>query len=511
MGEWRGGANDRPRRRSCWRRYRYDANGSSSSVFESKAFSLLSVGSPQAATIAEEDVADEDEDDGVSGDGGGEATTIDGRSSPPRRTGTSNSVYEDDKIFDLLGGAEAVVVPSANDDKIFDLLGGRESIATGTSTADVDAAANHENVFDFPGGGGGGGNTAANATTAVAPTDKENKIVLQEVCEGELAAASATGTADVFFAQQLVKDGRSVSKSDGFGDGKPGSISETTTAYKDVEMSSAFDEPSSTSSTCVVRTISKEELLPMPQSPPPSEESGEIEELRRLIRIEQQLIEEEQQRIAQGTNQLRSIIQHVQFIENETLEVEKALDAERANLFRSELRLEANRIQLLRRLRLIFPIRVMPINTPLNPPNFPRHQFTIANLPFPCDIHTPIVSDDQVSAALGLVCHMVSLTSKYLGIPLRYALICKFSRSAVLFLGGEGNNNGNKTTTTTSRTVYPLFRERGVIDREQLDYGLTLLDRNVNCLLRIRNVGFRNEWNLLAKIDRLFAHVIDGE
>jgi hypothetical protein len=183
----------------------------------------------------------------------------------------------------------------------------------------------------------------------------------------------------------------------------------------------------------------------------------------------------------------------------------------RANLFRSELRLEANRIQLLRRLRLIFPIRVMPINTPVNPPNYPRQQFTIANLPFPCDIHTPIVSDDQVSAALGLVCHMVSLTSKYLGIPLRYALICKFSRSAVLFLGGEGNNNGNKTTTTTSRTVYPLFRERGVIDREQLDYGLTLLDRNVNCLLRVRSVGFRNEWNLLAKIDRLFAHVIDGE
>jgi hypothetical protein len=56
-----------------------------------------------------------------------------------------------------------------------------------------------------------------------------------------------------------------------------------------------------------------------------------------------------------------------------------------------------------------------------------------------------------------------------------------------------------------------LFRERGVIDREQLDYGLTLLDRNVICLLRVRKVGFRNDWHLLAKIDRLFGHVIDGE
>lgn len=178
---------------------------------------------------------------------------------------------------------------------------------------------------------------------------------------------------------------------------------------------------------------------------------------------------------------------------------------ERVSLFRAEIRLEANRIQLLRGLRRIFPIRVQSINTPVNPPNYPRQQFTIADLPFPDDVHTPVVSDDQISTALGHVCQMVSLVSKYLGIPLRYALVCKFSRSAILFLGGE-RGNGND-----SRTVYPLFRERGVIDREQLDYGLTLLDRNVICLLRVRKVGFRNDWHLLAKIDRLFGHVIDGE
>ena len=45
--------------------------------------------------------------------------------------------------------------------------------------------------------------------------------------------------------------------------------------------------------------------------------------------------------------------------------------------------------------------------------------------------------------------------------------------------------------------MYPLFRERGVIDREQLDYGLMLLERDVNCLLRTRNVPFRSEWNVL--------------
>ena len=48
------------------------------------------------------------------------------------------------------------------------------------------------------------------------------------------------------------------------------------------------------------------------------------------------------------------------------------------------------------------------------------------------------------------------------------------------------------------------------IDREQLDYGLLLLERNVNCLLRVRNVPFRNEWNVLAKMEKLLLHIIEG-
>ena len=59
--------------------------------------------------------------------------------------------------------------------------------------------------------------------------------------------------------------------------------------------------------------------------------------------------------------------------------------------------------------------------------------------------------------------------------------------------------------------VYPLFRERGVVDREQLDYGLMLLERDVDCLLSVRGVEFRPEWNALAKVDRLLTHVLEGE
>lgn len=62
-----------------------------------------------------------------------------------------------------------------------------------------------------------------------------------------------------------------------------------------------------------------------------------------------------------------------------------------------------------------------------------------------------------------------------------------------------------------SKVVYPLFRERGVIDREQLDYGLLLLERNVDCLCSMRGVKVGPEWNVLAKMDKLLIQVIDGE
>lgn len=145
----------------------------------------------------------------------------------------------------------------------------------------------------------------------------------------------------------------------------------------------------------------------------------------------------------------------------------------------------------------------------MNPPNCSQHQYTIASLPLPDDIHNPTVTDDQVSTALGFLCHLVSLTSKYLAISLRYTLVCKFSRSAVLF--DQGRDNTGKTSSSNHKVVYPLFRERGAIDREQLDYGLVLLERNVHCMLRMRGVEFRSEWNVLAKMDKLMMQVIEGE
>ena len=142
-------------------------------------------------------------------------------------------------------------------------------------------------------------------------------------------------------------------------------------------------------------------------------------------------------------------------------------------------------MHLLRQLLAIFPIEMVPSQTQNSAE--PSHHYVIANLPLPKDIHSQSVTDEQISTALGFTCHALSLTSKYLAIPLRYQMVCKFSRSAIFSDQG-------------TRAVYPLFRERGVIDRQQLDYGVLLLERNIQCLFNTRNLSFNPHHCLLEKL-----------
>jgi hypothetical protein len=324
----------------------------------------------------------------------------------------------------------------------------------------------------------------------------------------------------------LLEDGRDNNNNNSMVVANNGSSTAIAHAAKEDKIidSTNMNGNSSTASDNVQPLSSTVDELPLlPQSIPESNKAMKIEKLRQLIQIEQQLLHHDEQRIIEGRKQLRSIMEQVELIENEIHKAEETSNTiERVNLFRNEIQLETNRIQLVQQLRCIFPIRVTHNDTSaIHPPNYPKQQYMIANLPFPDDIHTPIVSDDQISSALGYVCQLVALVSKYLDVPLRYTLICKASRSAILFVSiGEVTttsssmmlSSSSSSSSSSSRgMVYPLFRERGVIDREQLDYGITLLDRNVNCLLRVRNVSYSNEWNLLAKIDRLLVHVIDGE
>jgi hypothetical protein len=84
-------------------------------------------------------------------------------------------------------------------------------------------------------------------------------------------------------------------------------------------------------------------------------------------------------------------------------------------------------------------------------------------------------------------------------------MICRFSRSAIVDDQGGAVSINNKPST-----VYPLFRERGAVDKEQLDHGFVLLVKNIECLLQMRQVEYHYGWNALAKMEKLLMHVVDG-
>ena len=224
-----------------------------------------------------------------------------------------------------------------------------------------------------------------------------------------------------------------------------------------------------------------------------------------MVQHERQLLEQERNQIEDEAKLLTLIMEQVQQIDQESMQVMKTIGTESTDLYRTEFQLEAHRIRLLKQLQSILPIRVMSVNITVNPPQYPQHQYTIASIPLPDDIHSVSVSDDQISTSIGFLCYLVSLTSKYLAITPRHKMICRFSRSAIIDDQPSVVSVNNKPST-----VYPLFRERGTVDKEQLDHGFSLLVRNIECLLQMRNVEFHYSWNALAKMEKLFIHVVDG-
>ena len=143
---------------------------------------------------------------------------------------------------------------------------------------------------------------------------------------------------------------------------------------------------------------------------------------------------------------------------------------------------------MLRELFRIYPIQILPDSV-----------YTIRGIHLPNDMHslTATASDEIISAGLGFVCHVVSLCSKYLAVPLRFRIICNSSRSAV---------------RDDDFDVFPLFKER-VVEKEQFDRAIILLHRNVDQLLQHMNCIPRKieakPNHILAKLYTLFHHIIE--
>ena len=145
--------------------------------------------------------------------------------------------------------------------------------------------------------------------------------------------------------------------------------------------------------------------------------------------------------------------------------------------------LEAIRIKLLEELRMMYPIRGQAEET-----------WFIRGQEIPADLHSSGVSDKEISAALGFLCHSIVMISKYLSIALRYRVVCNSSRSAV---------------QEDATTMLPLFQAR-MVERDELDRAMILVERNVACLLKTRCISYSKDSHVLCKVNRIYDSIVDG-
>ena len=134
-----------------------------------------------------------------------------------------------------------------------------------------------------------------------------------------------------------------------------------------------------------------------------------------------------------------------------------------------------------------------------------EHIYSIRGLQLPGkDLRS--YEEDQISTALGYICHLVLLLSDFFDINLRYEPVHRGSRSFIR--DNFAANHISPTTTTNTNTVainmdYPLFWSG--VDRNRFDIAVRYLEHDIDRLLLKRNVILQNgRMHMLAKLLKLF-------
>eukprot|EP01133_Synstelium_polycarpum_P008694 gene8694-10214_t len=144
-------------------------------------------------------------------------------------------------------------------------------------------------------------------------------------------------------------------------------------------------------------------------------------------------------------------------------ESKRLLEMDKILLNNIKSSLEKKKWHLLSQIRSIYPIQQG------------HKTLVINNLPLPnsdfngCD-------EENISTALGYVCHIVHLASRYLDIPLRYPMTPMASRS---FIKDEISHH--------SSSKFPLY-SKGV-ERRIFDYAVFLLNKNLEQLLHSQGLA----------------------
>jgi hypothetical protein len=139
-----------------------------------------------------------------------------------------------------------------------------------------------------------------------------------------------------------------------------------------------------------------------------------------------------------------------------------------------------------------------PYSTPPHPLVDPvAHCVVRTPCPSRISLLSPVAEceDEELSTALGYVAHLVFMVSKYLRVPLRYAIFHNASRSC-LHDNGSGPNG--------SAVEYPLYK-RGV-ERERFERAVHLLKKDIEQLMHARGKSPAKGSHMLANLKALLNH-----
>ncbi|EWM23311.1 uv radiation resistance-associated protein [Nannochloropsis gaditana] len=245
-------------------------------------------------------------------------------------------------------------------------------------------------------------------------------------------------------------------------------------------------------------------------SPVPVWLRTEARRLEALLEAEEGALAVEEEALVEEEEDLRGLVAMVEaemgFGERLAGATRRLLGEERAreeSLLRKEFLVARRQQRLVAGLRRIYPIEQ----------GAGEQEYRIRGLELPADVvHAP-KDDEVVASALGYVCHVLVMLSKYLEVPLRYALEPRASRSLI-------------RDATVGYPVFPLYR-RGV-ERERFEWAIYLLRKDIQGLLHARGVptallpgrkgvgGTGGQWgflpdppqgaHILQNLEALFTH-----
>ncbi|GAA5940713.1 uncharacterized protein JCM15063_006338 [Sporobolomyces koalae] len=145
----------------------------------------------------------------------------------------------------------------------------------------------------------------------------------------------------------------------------------------------------------------------------------------------------------------------------------------------------------------LYPIE--PVLPTLSNPSPSPLLFSIHSLALPNSTYPASCSDEVLSSALGYAAHLTLLLAAYLRVPLCYPIIWRGSRSVVK----------DEISMMRGPRAFPLYGKG--VDQYRFDYGVFLLNKNIEQLMYSRGLTVLDLRNTLPNLKTLVLSLSFGE